>query len=228
MATAGTNGENKVMLPGYAVILSGGKFRFASADKLATHITTTGAAPRKLITTTDDGVLDLPSWKNAIGTKFLTPGASYCVSAGGKIVKGSTGQIIGTALSRTELSISVSGTISRAYDVVSFESGAISVGPLTVGIGPPVSGEGKVGDYRLDLASKSLHGPKTDYGWGTGSALAPTPNDDIWDLLDSTPNGVSPPNLAMPCQWHGSNDGVHYNVLYAWKKDVRAWFAIIP
>ena len=230
MATSGTNGENRSILPGFALSLSGRKFRLAGPSLLATHIATSGATPGKVVSALSGGALDLPSWKLATGSKYLTPGASYCVAAGGKLVQGVVGQVVGTAISKTELSVNVSPVISRQYDVVSFASGAISVGPLTVGIGPPSAEEGGHGDYRLDLSSKELFGPKSDYGWGQATSLVPKPilpNDDIWSLAAAQPGAILPVNTALPCWFHGSSDNATYTTLYAWNTTSQAWVAVI-
>lgn len=154
--------------------LSGGKFRLAGPSLLATHLLDAAALPKGFATAIVSGTLELSSWNNATGSPRLSPGASYCVGAGGRLIRGNTGQVIGTAISATALNVSVSPTISRAYDVVSFDTGSVSVGPLNVGIGHPTGGEGRLGEYRIDLQALMIYGPKTDYGWGFGRPINQT------------------------------------------------------
>ena len=230
MTTCGINRDGRILLMGWPVTLSNGGFKLARSPNLATHIVSSAAPPGGVIVGIDGGTLELTNWNNVIGTKFLTPGKSYAVTTTGRLTQSVSGQMIGTALSKTELQVSVDPHISREYDVLSYDNGAISVGPLTIGIGLPSVAEGVIGQYRLDLDSRLLYGPKTDYGWGTGTALyGDHTNRDIWVTLNGTPHPSPtqfevPLNQLLSCWFHGSTDGANYDTLYVWNTFTRQWY----
>jgi len=117
MASSAINGDSANIFPGAAVAGKAARFQFdrvilAGGSVLAGGITSDGAKPKGVVTVWDTGIIDLDNWTMATGAKYLTVGAVYTVSTGGKLVANGSGQVAGLALSKTELRVLIQATTS--------------------------------------------------------------------------------------------------------------------
>lgn len=191
-----TNISGRGINAGAPVIVTGKTVRLAGPTEEPTGIATSGAIQGGVVTVETSGDVDLPSWKMATGTQYLTPGATYRISAIGRIAIGKTGKIVGIASGRTKLTLQIYAEIaSSAYTVIQGPPGndGTSGSILYTVTDVPSSYLGNVGDFSLDTTHMNLYGPKTVFGWGSPAHLGAVVNGDdgnLYSITVSVVNGI--------------------------------------
>lgn len=149
---SGLNGDNRNIPSGAPVA---GKFNrlqldtvvFAGSGVLAAGIVTSGAGVKGVINLRTDGVVDLDDWSFSTGSKYLTVGRVYRLSnQKGKLSMSGSGQIIGLAASKTELTLQIS-----AGNEESMEAIATTNDDLAVEIAARIAGDGVLNALVLDI-----------------------------------------------------------------------------
>ena len=114
------NGDTRIILTGAPVA---GKFSrlqldrvvLAGGTRLAAGLVKSGSNPNGVVNILTEGILDLPDWTAVAGSKYLTVGSAYRLSnIAGKITTTGTGQILGLAVSKTQLTLQISSSGSSS------------------------------------------------------------------------------------------------------------------
>lgn len=129
MITAAINGDNDNIFPGAAIAGIGNRLRFdrirlAGGNVLAGAIAKDGARRGGVVTVENNGIVTLTNWSLATGSTGLTDGATYCLGANGKLVVGTGGQVVGLALSRTELLVTIGQNVVADTDTTEYATAA--------------------------------------------------------------------------------------------------------
>lgn len=113
------------IFPGSAVAQSKDTVSLAGGSILATHIVTSGAAPKGVVSMISSGVVFLNDWSLATGSKQLSTGSTYYAVTGG-MLSTSGSQPIGIATSPTTLSVSIQSAQSQSSSSQSSNTSALA------------------------------------------------------------------------------------------------------
>lgn len=114
-----TNGDTRSIFAGCAIAGKGNRWIYdrvvlAGNGIVATAIALDGALPEGIIRGDSVGVLSLDDWGLPAGSKYLVPNAIYTLGAGGTLVANGTGQPIGIAASKTDLTLTIGTGIGQS------------------------------------------------------------------------------------------------------------------
>lgn len=132
MVVAAINADSGNIQPGAPVAGYTSRYQFdrvvnAGGTRLAAGLAKSGCVAGGIVSVQTTGIVDLSNWLKVANTRYLTVGNIYRLSSStGKLTTTGTGQIIGLAVSKTELSLQiapeessqVATTVTAASDIL--------------------------------------------------------------------------------------------------------------